>query len=190
MKWRRPLPNVDGDPEADELDDAPPERARTMKVHPAWSRCSRGCGTSLEGRPMRTRYCLPCAQQLRNFGHRKRDPNRPSHAVPPRPRGSDPLPPRRPASCKRCCDLPWAREPDREADQITSRFGTGDYVGVAMNSTWLCVGCGKPWAPEPAPERGVGISSSAGTAVAAAQFNGMVGSDGGRARMAAEKEGK
>jgi hypothetical protein len=191
------MPNCDGDAERDELDSADSDGGiaavvSRYKLHPTGTMCNReGCKATIAGRMTKTRYCLSCAQQLRNYGHARRDPNRPSHAVLPRPRSSGEPELRKPLKCKRCCGIPWAREPSREADQITSRFGTSDYVGVAMNGTWLCVGCGEAWEPEPPIERPSALQSSAGTCERAHNFNGMVGSDGGKSRRAAvaKKEG-
>lgn len=68
--------------------------------------------------------------------------------------------------------MPWARMPDRESDQIGGSFGMSAFVGVAQNGGWLCTGCGKPWAPEPKPDIGTCLSSSAGTTESAAAIYG------------------
>lgn len=49
--------------------------------------------------------------------------------------------------CKVCFGLTWARTPDR----------------MVANDTWRCKGCNEPYAPEPKPDFGSLLRSSAGT---------------------------
>lgn len=60
--------------------------------------------------------------------------------------------------CKVCWGLPWARGPHRE--QLTG------YAKKVGGLDWRCTGCGEPYEPEPKPEHGSLIGSSAGTAAA------------------------
>lgn len=68
----------------------------------------------------------------------------------------DPTPNRRQNLCKVCFGMPWARRPDRCND------GHGFQLIPVTGDNGLCTGCGEPWGPEPEPERGELITSSAG----------------------------
>ena len=145
-----------------------------MSASPVGRYCACSCGASIDHRPIYAKYTVECAARQRVLRDRHRVwACKPSTAVTPR---RDPLdPPREPnlMMCKRCCDIPWARAPRREADTPQGQGNFSGVVGFEMCGRWLCKGCGEVYAPEAKPENCVVLSSSAGMTERAAQFHGI-----------------
>lgn len=145
--------------------------------------CLCGCGRSLEGLYKTTQYARDCMNKRRTEHKRQRDAARgrserertvaraerkslhplaaavwrspyehASHVHQPNP------------LCKTCFGLPWARTPGREQnDNSSAKVG---------DASFRCVECREPYEPEPPPERGSILRSSAGTTQQAAALYG------------------
>lgn len=139
--------------------------------------CACGCGASLEDRHVLTVYTRDCRERLKQ----ERDVAR--HRAKAKQRrerlGHKALHPMAAAvwrgttndyahvptlKCQVCCDMPWARLSTRSV-----KDGEGGIRPVA-DRHGSCRGCGGKYAPEPPPERGSLIRSSAGTAQKAHEF--------------------
>jgi hypothetical protein len=73
--------------------------------------------------------------------------------------------------CKVCWGMSWARVPERVVDDSL-------HSESVVGKHGLCRGCGQPWAPEPPPERGSFIGSSAGIAVVEGRLFGYADNKG------------
>ncbi len=124
-----------------------------------------GCTTDISDKPHNTVWCSPCRLKMEKSREARRYGKEGRKAIDPFQRKvvhvcsstHDRVPVV--IKCKECCDMPWARAPDRYNTMSGSHDGKRSVV-----ANGLCKGCGLPWEPEPAIERGPGIRSSAGMA--------------------------
>jgi hypothetical protein len=82
--------------------------------------------------------------------------------------------------CHVCMDMSWCRRPDRAQEGRDGYAPSGKMVGVESLTGWRCSGCGEPYAPEPKPEFGSLLRSSAGTAAKASELWGYQPAMGGQ----------
>lgn len=159
--------------------------------------CACGCGASLEDRHHLTVYTRDCRERLKQ----KRDVER--HRAKAKQRrerlGHKSLHPLKSAvwrgtandathvptlKCGVCCDMPWARLSTRSV-----KDSDGSIEPVA-NVDGKCRGCGEKYAPEPKPEHGSLLRSSAGTAQKASELWGYQPNLGGVERTKAYRAKK
>jgi hypothetical protein len=136
------------------------------------------CGASLVGLPKCTVWCKLHAAAIRTSRVSRRQARASragrksyGHCV-TKGRALNNEPKREPqVKCKHCCGQPWARLPER----LNERSGSGACgaevpvayqpgLGVPGWHVPVCRGCGLAHEPEPKPDRGCLIRSSAGAA--------------------------
>ena len=139
-----------------------------MAASPIGRYCHCGCGASIDHLRCDAKWAPACGERVmlerKRAANRKRDRrgctnklkalNPRKHLV--RERNELVKNPRQ-KFCLVCCGMPWAREPDRFTE---GRPGCEQPVSTNHGR---CRGCGEAWAPEPPPEPGSFIVSSAGT---------------------------
>lgn len=125
--------------------------------------CECGCGRSIEGAPINTRFAPECLR-LRQINRKRAErvkaaelksvTGRFNHVLSDHTTGN----PRsaRVLSCQLCCDMPWARSDQR----LDTSY---DPIGVrAPDGAVRCRACGGAYSPECAPEPQSVLRSSAG----------------------------
>lgn len=137
--------------------------------------CECGCGASLVGLPVSTRFAPACAkrrheERIRRLRKERLRSAAPRHPVERNPPEASPRAPQ--AKCSACGGMPWAREVDRY-DEYWRPVAVVPPHTSPVAPPPVCRTCGGQYGNAPPLPRPSVLGSSAGTAARAAATHGL-----------------